>query len=76
MENTQVKVYSEQLDVAEGTDLSQHEVLNVAEGVGVYEIDGPFFFGVATKFDELMRTTLGGTTPIVRIIRNAPSPVY
>ena len=69
-ENTEIKVYSEKLDVAEGTDLSQshHEVLNVAPGVGVYEIDGPFFFGVATKFDEMMRSTLG-TKPKVRIIR-------
>lgn len=69
-ENTEIKVYSEQLDVAEGTDLGgyHHEVLNVAKGVSVYEIDGPFFFGVATKFDEMMRTTLG-TKPVVRIIR-------
>ena len=34
----------------------------------IYEIDGPFFFGVATKFDEMMRTTLG-SKPLVRIIR-------
>ena len=67
-ENTEIKVYSEQLDVAEGTDLSQHEVLNVAKGVSVYEIDGPFFFGVATKFDEMMRSTMADK-PIVRIIR-------
>ncbi len=68
MENTEIKVYSEQLDVAEGTDLSQHEVLNVAKGVSVYEIDGPFFFGVATKFDELMRSAMKAK-PVVRIIR-------
>ena len=68
MENTSIKVYSEQLDVAEGTDLSSHEVLNVSKGVSVYEIDGPFFFGVATKFDELMRTAMK-SKPIVRIIR-------
>ena len=67
-ENTEIKVYSEQLDVAEGTDLSTHEVLNVAKGVGVYEIDGPFFFGVATKFEEIMRSTMADK-PVVRIIR-------
>ncbi len=69
MENTQVKVYSEQLDVAEGTDLdsSHHEMLDVAPGLQVYEIDGPFFFGVATKFDEMMRNA--SSTPLVRIIR-------
>lgn len=73
MENTQVKVYSEQLDVAEGTDLSQHEVLDVAKGVSVYEIDGPFFFGVATKFDELMRSSMADK-PRVRIIRMRKVP--
>ena len=70
MENTQIKVYSDQLDVAEDTDLDldKHEVLNVAPGVSVYEIDGPFFFGVATKFDEIMRSTMA-SKPLVRIIR-------
>jgi SulP family sulfate permease len=68
MENTQIRVYSEQLDIAEGTEATAHEVLDVAPGIEVYEIDGPFFFGVATKFDEMMRTTIG-ETPIVRIIR-------
>lgn len=73
MENTEIKVYSEQLDVAEGTDLTQHEVLDVANGVSVYEIDGPFFFGVATKFDELMRSSMG-RKPLVRIIRMRKVP--
>ena len=67
-ENTEIKVYSEKLDVAEGTDIDTHEVLNVAKGVSVYEIDGPFFFGIATKFDELMRSAMR-EKPLVRIIR-------
>lgn len=67
-ENTEIKVYSEKLDVTEGTDLDHPEVVNVAPGVSVYEIDGPFFFGVATKFDEMMRSTIG-RKPKVRIIR-------
>jgi SulP family sulfate permease len=73
MENTQIRVYSEQLDVAEGTEATQHEVLDVAHGVDVYEIDGPFFFGVATKFDEMMRMVIG-EKPIVRIIRMRKVP--
>lgn len=73
MENSQIKVYSEQLDVAEGTDLSSHEVLTVEKGVSVYEIDGPFFFGIATKFDDMMRSTLH-EKPIVRIIRMRKVP--
>ncbi len=75
MENTEIRMYSEQLDVAEGTDLgmSHHEVLDVRPGVEVYEIDGPFFFGVATKFDDMMRSTIG-QKPKVRIIRMRKVP--
>lgn len=75
MENTQIKVYSEQLDVAEGTDLdaAHHEVLDVLPGVEVYEIDGPFFFGIATKFEEMMRST-PGNKPVVRILRMRKVP--
>lgn len=73
MERTEIRVYSEQLDVAEGTESTLHEVLDVAKGVEVYEIDGPFFFGVATKFDEMMRSTMANK-PIVRIIRMRKVP--
>ena len=75
MENTHIKVYSRQLDVAEDTDLdaAHHEVLDVLPGVSVYEIDGPFFFGIATKFDEIMRSTVGDK-PKVRIIRMRKVP--
>lgn len=73
MENTEIKVYSEQLDIAEGTESNSHEVLDVAKGVEIYEIDGPFFFGVATKFDEMMRTSMANK-PLVRIIRMRKVP--
>lgn len=68
MENTEIRAYSGTLDVDEGNDSPHHEMLSVARGVSVYEIDGPFFFGIATKFDEMMRNTMGDK-PVVRIIR-------
>jgi SulP family sulfate permease len=40
--------------------------LSIPKGVEVYEIDGPFFFGVATKFEEL--TSRREAMPI-RIVR-------
>ena len=67
MENTQVRVFSNQIDINEGNDIEQKEVLHIAKGVELYEIDGPFIFGVATKFDEMMRSM--GEKPMVRIIR-------
>lgn len=76
MENTQIKEYGERLDVAEGSDMGSmhHEILTVSKGVSVYEIDGPFFFGVATKFDEMMRITTGNVKPFVRVIRMRKVP--
>jgi len=72
-ENTTVRVYGEQLDAAAGTDIMQHEVLDLRPGVSVYEIDGPFFFGAATKFDEVVRLSLQ-EKPVVRIIRMRKVP--
>lgn len=73
MENTTVRVYGEQLDAAAGTDMSRHEILDLEQGVSVYEIDGPFFFGAATKFDEVVRLSLQ-ESPLVRIIRMRKVP--
>lgn len=72
-ENTTVRVYGRQLDAADGTDLNTHEVLDLAPGVSVYEIDGPFFFGAATKFDEVVRHSMR-EKPVVRIIRMRKVP--
>lgn len=72
MEHTSVKVLSDQIDINEGSDNPEHEILQVAHGVEIYEIDGPFFFGVATKFDEMMKTF--GEKPVVRIIRMRKVP--
>lgn len=72
-ENAEIKVYGQQLDVAEGTEMHTHEVLYVEKGVSVYEIDGPFFFGIATKFDEMMRSSMQ-QRPLVRIIRMRKVP--
>lgn len=72
-ENTAVRVYGEQLDATAGSDSMKHEVLDLAHGVTVYEIDGPFFFGAATKFDEVVRHSMQ-EKPIVRIIRMRKVP--
>ncbi|MDE7442277.1 MAG: STAS domain-containing protein [Muribaculaceae bacterium] len=72
-ENTAVRVYGEQLDAAADSDMTQHEVLDLHPGVTVYEIDGPFFFGAATKFDEVVRHSLTDL-PLVRIIRMRKVP--
>ena len=42
--------------------------LEIPEGVEVYEIDGPFFFGLASRFEELEKMKKSGETK-VRSIR-------
>ena len=52
--------------------LGEDEKLSVPAGVEVYEIDGPFFFGIANKFDECMKII--GDKPLIRIIRMRKVP--
>ena len=39
----------------EKAQLADTEQLDIAKGVEIYEIDGPFFFGLASKLDEIDR---------------------
>jgi SulP family sulfate permease len=50
----------------------QEENLVIPPRVEVYEIDGPFFFGIASKFDNVMKTI--HSKPLVRIIRMRKVP--
>jgi len=72
-EVTRITVAKGQLDLShEGEIYHEEEKLTVPKGVEVYEIDGPFFFGVANKFDECMKTI--GDKPRLRIIRMRKVP--
>lgn len=72
-EVTHITVAKDQLDLShEGEIYHEEEKLTVPQGVEVYEIDGPFFFGVANKFDECMKTI--GDKPRIRIIRMRKVP--
>ncbi|MGL4331728.1 MAG: SulP family inorganic anion transporter [Bacteroidales bacterium] len=66
-ETSTISIATETIDPSEGTDLDIKEVLVIPKKVEVYEIDGPFFFGIANKFDEQMSVI--GVKPKIRIIR-------
>ena len=67
-ETTHVSVTTDEIDPSdEGEIYHEEEKLNLPKGVEVYEIDGPFFFGVANKFDDIMNRM--GDKPNIRIIR-------
>ena len=67
-ETTQIKVIADEINPNEETDAVVHEEhLVIPDGVEVYEINGPYFFGIANKFEELMAAM--NDHPKVRIIR-------
>lgn len=56
----------------ENTTQNSDEKPSVPVGVEIYEIEGPFFFGLANKFEETMKNI--GDKPKVRIIRMRKVP--
>lgn len=73
METTQISVITDEIDPNKESDLEVHEEhLIIPSGVEVYEINGPYFFGIATKFEEIMARL--GDRPKIRIIRMRKVP--
>lgn len=65
---TEISVEKDKVDLSHDSEIThEDEVLEIPKGVEVYEINGPFFFGIANKFDEEMRQL--GDRPNIRIIR-------
>ena len=74
-ETTNVSVLSDEIDPNADSDvLGNLEHLTIPEGVKVYEINGPYFFGIGNKFEEMMGD-MGGRAK-VRIIRMRKVPFF
>ena len=72
-ESASIRIFHNEIDPNNETDVTLHEEkLIIPKGVEVYEIDGPYFFGIANKFDEIMKSF--GEKPSVRIIRMRKVP--
>ncbi|OWY21221.1 STAS domain-containing protein [Sphingobacteriales bacterium UPWRP_1] len=76
-ETSEVQVIKSQFDTDDelpntGTDAVQNLSLQLPPQTQVYEINGPFFFGAANKFDEALRRV--SALPKVRIIRMQKVP--
>ena len=75
VESTRILVSRGELELhASGDDGHQgkSERLTLPEGVEVYEIEGPFFFGIANRFEEV--TAVTQAAPPVRILRMRSVP--
>lgn len=69
METTEISVIRDEIDPSDEADMHLHEEhLVIPDGCAVYEINGPYFFGIANKFDDLM-SNIDHHRPRVRIIR-------
>ncbi len=72
-EVTKVSVETEEIDLNADSDLPyNNEHLIIPDRVEVYEINGPYFFGIANRFEEVMNEQ--GKHPAVRIIRMRKVP--
>lgn len=66
-ETSTISVLKKEVDETYSENGMDSEKLNIPKGVEVYEIEGPFFFGLANKFEDVMKQI--GDKPKVRIVR-------
>lgn len=74
METTEITAVKNEIKVQDESGIHTYdEGLSIPKGVEVYEINGPYFFGVATQFEELMTEFRDRSK--VRIIRMRKVPL-
>ncbi|MBP5380287.1 MAG: STAS domain-containing protein [Bacteroidaceae bacterium] len=74
METTEISVIRDEIDPSDEADMQVgDEHLVIPEGCAVYEINGPYFFGIANKFDDL-QAAMEQDKPKVQIIRMRKVP--
>ena len=73
-ETTDVHAILDEIDLNDDADMERGnlEHLTIPEGVEVYEINGPYFFGAGNRFEDIMARY--GSHPKVRIIRMRKVP--
>jgi SulP family sulfate permease len=71
-EATVIRAFSGEIDPSQQTDIQLHghdlDMLHIPPFTEVYEIDGPYFFGIANKFDEISQR-IGSEGQKVRVLR-------
>jgi SulP family sulfate permease len=72
METSQIRVIETEIGRTENPEDEDIEYSKLGKDLEVYEIDGPFFFGIANKFDEINYEIK--QKPKVRIIRMRKVP--
>jgi len=66
METSRISVLRDEMELHHDGEEGDVQ-LAIPKGVEVYEIEGPFFFGVATKFEEMTRARNAAPIRIIRM---------
>ena len=66
METSHISVLRDEMELHHDGEDGDTQ-LAIPQGVEVYEIEGPFFFGVATKFEELSRAHNEAPVRVIRM---------
>ena len=73
-ETSSISVIKNELNMeSDAEKTADNDKLILPKDVEVYEIDGPFFFGIANKFEESMRS-IDTKRPKIRVIRMRKVP--
>jgi SulP family sulfate permease len=64
--------FDEKLE-ADDSGINSIQSKNIPKGVIIYEINGPFFFGAASKFKEAIRIVGKNTKVLILRLRNVPA---
>lgn len=72
---TNVGVIKREFEDGESSESSENINLNkdIPEGVIIYEVNGPFFFGAASKFKEASRIVNENVKVMIMRLRNVPA---
>lgn len=76
-ESTELIVSKHNISLTDGNDVQttgDNDLLELPKGIEIYEINGPFFFGIANKFEDLMDTFHARKKASVRILRMRKVP--
>ncbi len=71
-DSTRISVFTKKINLSAESESNKDEHIILPKEVDVYEIDGPYFFGIANRFNEVIRQTK--SHPKARIIRMRKVP--
>ncbi|HEX2786420.1 MAG TPA: SulP family inorganic anion transporter [Ignavibacteria bacterium] len=70
---TNIGIIKREFDEGDAVETMENSNLNIPDGVIIYEVNGPFFFGAASKFKEASRIVNENVKVMIMRLRNVPA---